>query len=268
MPSTALLICLLLGGFAGLAAGLLGVGGGLIIVPVLAGLYDNQGFPDAIIMQLAVGTSLATIVVTSLSSMRSHHRRAAVLWPQVMQLGAGILFGAWLGAAVAHRLKSRELGLLFALFEFAVAAQMIWGRLPAAHRRIPGRWANAGAGLVIGTVSAILGIGGGTLTVPWLVWHNVDIRKAVGTSAACGLPIALAGALGFVVAGWRVEGLPGGATGYVYWPAVGAVAASSVLAAPVGARLAHSLPRELLKKVFALLLVTLGVLMLIRLSSA
>ena len=265
--STALLICLLLGAFAGLAAGLLGVGGGLIIVPVLAGLYAGQGFPQASIMQLAVGTSLATIVVTSLSSMRSHHLRGAVLWPQVIQLSGGILLGAWLGAAVAHGLNSRVLGILFALFEFAVAAQMVWGRLPEAHRSVPGRWANAGAGLVIGTVSAILGIGGGTLTVPWLVWHNVDIRQAVGTSAACGLPIALSGTLGFVVAGWRVEGLPAGATGYVYWPAVIAIILSSVLVAPVGARLAHTLPQAHLKKAFALLLATLGVLMINRLSS-
>lgn len=268
MAVDALLICLALGGFAGIAAGLLGVGGGLIIVPVLAGVYADQHFPAAIVMQSAVGTSLATIVVTSLSSMYSHHRRGGVLWSQVMQLGVGILFGAWLGAAIAHHLESRVLGLLFALFEFAVAANLVWDRLPAAHRRLPGRVASALAGLVIGAVSAILGIGGGTLTVPWLVWHNVDIRQAVGTSAACGLPIALAGTLGFIVAGWHVEGMPAGASGYVYWPAVAAVAVTSTLAAPVGARLAHTLPRKRLRTVFALLLATLGTLMIVRLASA
>lgn len=266
MTYGAWLTCLLLGGFAGLAAGLLGVGGGLIIVPVLAGLYAGHGFPEAVVMQAAVGTSLATIVITSIASARSHHRRGGVLWPQVWQLGSGILFGAWLGAAIAHRLHSRSLGLLFALFEFAVAAQMLWGRLPEAHRRVPGRWVNAGAGLVIGAISAVLGIGGGTMTVPWLVWHNVDIRQAVGTSAACGLPIALSGTLGFVVAGWHVDGLPAGTTGYVYWPAVAAIVATSTLAAPVGARLAHNLPRAKLKVVFALLLATLGSLMIARLS--
>jgi uncharacterized membrane protein YfcA len=264
---TTLLTCLLLGGFAGLAAGLLGVGGGLLIVPVLAGLFDSQGFSPAFVMQLAVGTSLATIVITSLSSAWSHHRRGAVIWRQVAQLGLGILFGAWLGAAMAHRLDGGVLSAIFALFEFAVAAQMLWGGLPAAHRRLPGRLPSAAAGLVIGAVSAILGIGGGTLTVPWLVWHNVDIRQAVGTSAACGLPIALAGALGFVVAGWRVEGLPPGATGYVYWPAAGAIVLTSMLAAPLGAHLAHTLPRERLKKAFAGLLVLLGLLMLSRLWS-
>ncbi len=254
----------LLGLFAGLLAGLLGVGGGLVIVPVLAWLFALQGFPDAALMHLAVGTSLATIVATSLSSIRAHHRRGGVVWPQVLQLGGGILAGAWLGAWIAHRLGSPALAALFGLFELVVAAQMAFGRPPAPHRGLAGVPVNAAAGGVIGAVSAVLGIGGGTLTVPWLAWHNLPMRQAVGTAAACGLPIALAGAAGFVASGWQVAGLPAGSSGYVYWPAALAVSVPSVLAAPWGARLAHRLPQPVLKRVFAGFVALLGVLMLSR----
>ncbi|HHO68265.1 MAG TPA: sulfite exporter TauE/SafE family protein [Gammaproteobacteria bacterium] len=254
----------LLGLFAGLLAGLLGVGGGLVIVPVLAWLFALQGFPAAVLMQLAVGTSLATIVATSLSSIRAHHVRGGVVWPQVLQLGSGILAGAWLGAWIAHRMSSPALATLFGLFELGVAAQMAFGRPPAPHRGLAAAPVNAAAGGVIGAVSAVLGIGGGTLTVPWLAWHNLPMRQAVGTAAACGLPIALAGAAGFVASGWRVAGLPAGSSGYVYWPAALAVSAVSVLAAPLGARLAHRLPQRVLKRVFAGFVALLGVLMLSR----
>ena len=252
----------LLGLFAGVAAGLLGVGGGLVIVPVLAWLYAWQGFPDGVLMQLAVGTSLATIVATSLSSIRAHHLRGGVVWRLVVELGMGILAGAWLGALLAHRMSSPSLATLFGVFELLVAAQMAFGRPPPARRAVPRTVVNAIAGVVVGTVSAVLGIGGGTLTVPWLVWHNLPMRQAVGTSAACGFPIALAGMAGFVSTGWELSGLPAGSSGYVYWPAAVAVSIASVLAAPSGARLAHVLPQAVLKRVFAGFIGVLGVLML------
>jgi len=250
--------CAALGVFAGVIAGLLGVGGGLIIVPMLVAMYTLQGFPAELNMQLAVGTSLATIVFTSLSSAGAHHRRAAVDWPIVMQLSAGILLGAWLGGVVAHWLGGVLLALVFGVFELAVAVQMAFGGPPAAHRAAPGRARNALAGLVIGAVSALLGIGGGTLTVPYLVWHKVEVRRAVGTSSACGLPIALVGALGFVLVGRGVEGLPPGSSGFVYWPAALAVSVTSVASAPLGAWLAHRLDQASLKRLFALFIGLLG----------
>ncbi|HHH43820.1 MAG TPA: sulfite exporter TauE/SafE family protein [Gammaproteobacteria bacterium] len=253
---------LLLGLFAGTLAGLLGVGGGLVIVPVLAALFTLQGFAAEHLVQLAVGTSLATILFTSLSSLYAHHRRGAVVWPVMLPLSLGILPGGWLGAILASWIGGPALAALFGLFELAVAAQMAFGRTPAEQRRAPGGARNVLAGVVIGALSALLGIGGGTLTVPWLVWHGIDVRKAVGTSAACGLPIALSGTLGFVVAGLGRSGLPAGSTGFVYWPAVLAISVASVLSAPAGARLAHRLDRARLKQAFAVFLVVLGLLML------
>ncbi len=240
-----------LGLFAGVTAGLLGVGGGLIIVPVLVALYTLQGFPVQFVVQMAVGSSLATIVFTSLSSMRAHHLRGSVDWRIMAQLSTGIVFGAWLGGVLAQWLGGARLAVLFGLFELGVALQLLVGRPPAPHRAAPGGSRNAAAGVLIGAVSALLGIGGGTLTVPYLVWHNVAMRRAVGTSAACGLPIALVGACGFALVGWGAGGLPSGSSGFVYWPAVLAISVASVAGAPLGARLAHRLEQASLKRLFA-----------------
>lgn len=255
---------ILLGLFAGGLAGLLGVGGGLVIVPVLSLLFALQGIAPAHVMQLAVGTSLATIVFTSLSSVFAHQRRGAVDWPVMLQLTAGIVPGAWSGGVLAVLLGGPLLALLFGVFEIMVAAQMLLGRAPSAQRRFPAASRNVLAGLAIGTVSSVLGIGGGTLTVPWLVWHNVDVRRAVATSAACGLPIALAGAFGFLLAGLDQPGLPAGSSGYLYWPVVIAVSAASVLSAPFGARLAHRIERRRLKAVFGVFIGALGLVMLVK----
>ena len=255
---------LALGCFAGLVAGLLGVGGGLIMVPVLAVLFGLHGFAAEHIMQLAVGTSLAVIVFTSLSSALAHHRRGAVRWPLVLQLSMGFAVGGWLGGVLAVWLGGVLLALVFGLFELVVAVQMMLGKAPPAGRSEPGVVSNAFAGILIGAVSALLGIGGGTLTVPWLTWHNLDIRAAVGTSAACGLPIALVGSTGFMVAGWGQAGLPAASNGYVYWPAVAGISIASVGSAPLGARLAHYLDQRKLKRVFAGFLACLGVLMIVR----
>jgi uncharacterized membrane protein YfcA len=258
-----LLLYLALGAFAGLMAGLLGVGGGLIIVPVLAGIFQHQQMSAAVIMHLAIGTSLATIVVTSVSSVRAHHQRGAVLWPVVWRLTPGIVIGAWLGAAVADALPSAVLSKIFAVFVLVVAAQMAFGAKPAPHRELPGAPGMLATGGVIGAVSAIVGIGGGSLTVPFLTWCNTPMRQAVATSAACGLPIALAGAIGFIVTGLNAAELPAWSLGYVYGPALVGVAFASMLSAPLGAKLAHTLPAEVLKKVFAVFLTLIGVRMLL-----
>jgi hypothetical protein len=185
-----------------------------------------------------------------------------VRWEIFWRLTPGIVAGALAGAVIADALSSAALRQIFGIFELLVAAQMMFGRNPAPHRTLPGKPGMALAGGIIGSVSALIGIGGGTLTVPFLAWCNVNLRNAVATSAACGLPIAIAGASGFIVTGWNAADLAY-ATGYVYWPAFAGIVLTSMLFAPLGARLTHTLPVPLLKKFFALFLALLGVRMLL-----
>jgi uncharacterized membrane protein YfcA len=195
--------------------------------------------------------------------VRAHHRRGAVRWDIFRQLTPGIVVGAFAGAVIADALPTVALRIFFGCFELAVAAHLWFNRAPAPHRALPGAAGMSAAGGVIGAVSSIIGIGGGTLTVPFLTWCNVHLRQAVATSSACGLPIAVAGAIAFVVTGWGTPQLPPGAAGYVYGPAFAGIALASVLTAPLGARLAHRLPVASLRKYFALFLAALGVRMLI-----
>lgn len=257
-----MLIYLVLGAAAGLLAGLFGVGGGLIIVPVLAWTFAAQGIDPGVIMHLAIGTSLASIWLTSIMSIRAHHKRGAVNWALVKQLVTGIVIGALVGALVAEQLPTSSLKRIFGVFELLVAAQMLFVTRYQAHFELPGRAGMTAAGGVIGGVSAIIGIGGGTLTVPYLVWCRVPMLNAVATSAACGLPIAVAGAFGFLLTGWNAANLPPWSTGYLYWPAWLGIVIASSLTAGLGARLAHRLPGARLRQLFALLLMGLGVKML------
>jgi len=255
-----------LGAFAGTMAGLLGVGGGLVIVPVLVMLWQADGPGGSQMVQLAIGTSLAVIVFTSLSSVRAHHQRGNVLWPVVWRLTPGILLGAGLGATLASAMPQAALKIVFGLFELLVAAQMLLSLHPEASlsvkRSLPGLPGMGLAGGVIGTVSALVGIGGGILTVPFLDACKVRIQQAVGTSAACGLPIAVSGTLSYVLLGWNNAQLPENAAGFVYGPALAGIVVTSVLFAPLGAALAHRLPTLVLKKIFAGFLALLGVWML------
>jgi len=257
-----LLIYLALGAVAGLAAGLFGIGGGVVIVPVLATLFEAQGVSGKVLFPLAIGTSLGTIVVTSISAVRAHHRRDAVQWGIFRQMVAGVAIGALLGAAVAEMLPVKTLRVVFGVFELVIAIQIGFNLMAAPQRRLPGQPAMTIAGIVIGALSSVVGIGGGTMTVPFLVWCNVSIRKAVATASACGLPISLAGAAGFVLTGWVAVGLPAWSSGYLYWPALAGIAASSLLFVPLGARLVHTLPVNTLRRIFAIVLVVLGVRML------
>lgn len=259
----ALAAYLLLGVLAGVSAGLLGIGGGLIIVPVLLAIWQQGGVDSPWLMQMAIATSLASIVFTSISSVRAHHWRGVVLWPQVRRLAPGILLGAGLGAMQASWLPGQWLKVGFGVFELLVAAQMAFQLRPKPHRSLPGSLGMGIAGLVIGWVSALMGIGGGTLTVPFLSRCNVAMQKAVATSAACGLPIAVAGSLAYVLAGWNLQGLPSESLGFIHLPALFGVVAASVLFAPLGARLAHRLSAPALKRVFALFLALLGLWMLL-----
>ena len=253
----------LLGAVAGIIGGLLGLGGGIVIVPALLFLFIRQGFSAEIQMHLAVATSLATIIFTSIASAWSHHRHGAVYWRVVSFLVPGIIFGCVLGAIAANHIRSEGLRIIFGLFELLVAMQIGFGIKPPGHRDLPGSTGMVLAGGGIGTLSTILGIGGGTLTVPFLLWCNVNIRNAVATSAACGLPIAVAGTLSFIVTGWDHAALPVGSIGYVYWPAALSILVASILTAPLGASLAHILPVTILKRVFALVLVIVGIRMLV-----
>lgn len=260
MPELGELITYLLtGSIAGLLAGLLGVGGGLVIVPALVWSFRNHGIDELVIVHLAVGTSLATIIFTSISSVLAHHRRLGVIWSIVKDLAPGIVLGAWLGAAIADLLPTLWLQRVFGIFAVIVGLQMGMGLQATSHRSLPGTPGMLTAGGVIGCISSIVGIGGGSLTVPFLSWCSVEMRRAVGTSSACGLPIAVAGAVGFVATGWGEAALPEAASGYLYWPALAGIVAASFLFAPVGARLAHTLPTRVLKRIFSLLLLVLGI---------
>lgn len=255
---------LAIGAVAGVFAGLLGIGGGLVIVPSLYFLLSRDGVATDVAMQVAVGTSLATIVPTSVSSVLAHQRRHAVLWPLVAQLAPGMMAGAALGGVVADWLPSHVLAQVFAVFALLVGIQMMVVRDLSGHIQLPRIGAMAATGGVIGTISALVGIGGGSMTVPFLTWHRVPIHEAVGTSAGCGLPIAAAGAAAFMVLGQGHATLPAHSVGYVHLPAVAGIAVASVIAAVAGAALAHRLPKTALRRVFAVFLMLLGIYMLAR----
>lgn len=258
------LLYLAIGAFAGLLAGLFGVGGGLVIVPMLTFVFTSQGLPAAHILHLALGTSLASIMFTSLSSVRAHHERGAVNWQVVRRITPGILIGTFAGSCVAAQLSTGFLKVFFVVFQYYVAAQLLLDIKPKAHRQLPGTAAMFGVGSLIGGISSLVGIGGGTMSVPFMIWCNAAMHTAIGTSAAIGFPIAVAGAVGYVVNGLSTQ-LPHYSLGFVYLPALLGVAAASILTAPLGAKLAHSLPIPRLKKVFAVLLLVMGTKMLLSL---
>jgi uncharacterized membrane protein YfcA len=255
---------LALGAAIGFAAGLLGIGGGMLTVPFMTLLFTLQKFPPEHIVHMAIATSLATIMFTSISSVRAHHKRGGVLWPVAARLAPGILFGSLVGAKLAGNLPSKWLALFFALFVGFSATQMLLDRKPKPHRQLPGTAGMFGAGGAIGVLSAIVGAGGGFISVPFMLWCNVRMHNAVATSASLGFPIAAAGTIGYIVSGWHLTGTAPGVVGYVHVPALLALASASVLTAPLGARVAHSLDTRRLKRVFAVLLYVLAGYMLFK----
>jgi uncharacterized membrane protein YfcA len=257
-----LLSYLALGACAGLLAGLLGVGGGLIIVPALTFIFTSHEFSPAIVVHCALGTSLASIMFTSVSSFRAHHRKGAVDWGIFRRITPGIMIGTFCGAWFSAHLSTYFLKVFFVTFQFYVALQMLLDVKPKPSRLLPGSAGMFGAGSLIGGVSSLVGIGGGSMSVPFMVWCNIAIHNAIGTSAAIGLPIAVAGTAGYVINGLSVQNRPDWALGFVYLPALAGIVATSMLTAPLGARLAHNMPVHGLKKVFALLLIVMGTKML------
>lgn len=249
---------LALGAAAGTMAGLFGVGGGLIIVPVLVFAFGLQGVAPEITMHLAVGTSLATIVITGASSALGHFRKGSIHRPWFMALLPGLMLGAIGGGLIADNLSGTVLGTLFGIFVLLLATKMVLGLTPKPGSLAPGTIAMTTAGGVVGAISALFGIGGGAMTVPWLSRCGASMTQAVGTSAACGLPIAAVGAITFIVVGWGNPLLPPWATGFVMWPAFIGIVVTSVPFARIGVRLAHVLPAHILRYAFATLLAIVG----------
>ena len=249
--------CLAVGALSGVLAGLLGIGGGLILVPALLWLLPYVGVSATTLMPTAIGSSLAAIVLTAVASTRAHAKRGAVQWRLFWLLAPTVAAAAALAGAVAASLGSQALTLLFAVFVLALALRTALVSVTTGTRQQPPRWAWAGFGGGIGLLSGLVGIGGGSLTVPLLLHYGVPITQAVATSAAVGLPIALFGTAGYVLAGWPIS-MPAGATGFVYWPAVLAITAASWFTAPIGAKLAHRWPTARLKRLFAAFLAVVG----------
>lgn len=253
----------LAGIFAGVMSGLLGIGGGALIVPVLVIVFEAQQVAPDVIMHAALGTSLATIIFTAMSSTLAHHGVGAVDWAIFRRIAPAIVIGTLLGAALADQLSSRTLKALFVIFMFGIALQMARGTSATrAHAKLPGATGMNMAGGIIGIASALFGIGGGSLSVPFMTWCSVPVKRAVATAAAIGVPLAISGAVGYLVAGLNAPNRPAGSVGYIVLPAFAAIVVASAVAAPLGARLAHKLSDVVLRRVFAVFVALLGLRML------
>ncbi|MFH1043653.1 MAG: sulfite exporter TauE/SafE family protein [Pseudomonadota bacterium] len=254
-----------IGAVVGFFAGLLGIGGGAIMVPLLVMLLEAQGLPKAQVLHLAVGSGMASILFISLSSMRAHAVRGAVRWDLALALTPGILIGGLLGSSLTVWISTQVFAALFTVVVFFAATNILVDRKPKPSRQLPGALGSMMVGLVISFVSSLAALGGAFLTIPFALYCNVPMLQAIGTSAIIGFPIALAGSIGFIAAGWGQSGLPPHSIGYVYLPAVLGITLASVLTAPLGAAAAHRLPTKRLKQVFALLLYGMAAKMLVSL---
>lgn len=247
-------VSIALGLVSGLLAGLFGIGGGLVIVPVLAFLFKAQGFPAELVMLMAVATSLAIIILTALASVWAHHRLGSVVWAKVLRLSPGIMIGAALGAVVAKQISADALRTILVVFLVYVGIQMAMQVKPKPDQLKQSKVLDFLVANIIGMLSSIVGIGGGTLTVPYLVHGQMLMRNAVAVASACGLPIAIAGTVSYAFLGWQALHLPEWSLGYVYLPVFLGTGLSSLVTAPIGAKLAHKLPAAKLKRYFSLLL--------------
>lgn len=257
-----ILAFLVLGLVVGFMAGLLGIGGGGIMVPVLTSIFLAQGVPVEQVVHMALGTSMASIVFTSFSSMRAHHKKGAVMWNVVKYMAGGVIIGTFAATFLATYMKSVHLAIFFAIFMAYVSIQMAIDKKPKPSRELSAPSSLFGAGSLIGIVSALVSIGGGSLSVPYLVWQNVDLKKAIATSAAIGFPLSIAGTVGYMINGMIHASSSEMMLGFVYLPGVVLISIVSYFTAPLGARMAHTLPVGKLKKIFALLLMTLSIKML------
>lgn len=258
MDFSLIILLVALGLCTGFAAGLLGIGGGMIMVPFLTIIFSSRGYPVDHIVHMAIATSLATIFFTSMSSVYAHHRRGAILWGVALLLIPGVVIGSWIGPMIAASLNTRYLAGVFGVFVIISAIKMLRKRKSGNEGTLPKVAGMTAAGFGIGTLSGLVGAGGGFITVPFLGWRGVPIHNAVATSAVLGFPIALSGTLSYIYQGWGIRELPSGSLGFIYLPALLCIAAASVLSAPLGARTAHTLNVLQLRTTFAYLLLTLA----------
>lgn len=256
------LTSLLIGSLAGISAGLFGIGGGILIVPFLTWLFELMQFNPHHILLLAIATSLATALPTSLSSLRTHHKLNNIVWSRAFRLMPALLLAAMSGAVLAEHISAGLLRRFFIAYLLYTCVNLALPSKPNAQNPKPRLYLDYPMGFLIGTISAILGIGGGTMTVPYLVGSGLQIKNAVATSSACALPIAFSAAASYIVLGWHAQDLPEGSLGYIYLPAFIGISATSIFTAPIGARLAHRLPAQQLKRCFALLLLLMAFKML------
>ena len=265
MPIEPLLVAELavLGIATGFLAGLLGIGGGMLLVPFLTFIMSQRGIGPDLAVKMAIATSMATILFTSIASVRAHHKRGAVRWDIVRRLAPGIVAGSLIASlGVFALLKGKYLAVFFGLFVGFSATQMFLDKKPKPTRQMPGATGQFAAGGGIGFLSGLVGAGGGFISVPFMTWCNVAMHNAVATSAGLGFPIALANVAGYIVSGQSAQDLPAGSFGYVWLPALAVIALASVCTAPLGARAAHALPVKRLKRIFATILYGLAAYML------
>lgn len=253
---------LALGAVVGFMAGLLGIGGGGIMVPMLTTIFLAQGIPVEQVVHMALGTSMASIVMTSFASMRAHHKKGAIQWDIVKVMAPGVIIGTFAATFLATYMKSSQLAIFFAIFMAYVSIQMALDKKPKPSQGVVTSQKLFGAGTFIGVISALVSIGGGSLTVPFLIWQNIDLKKAIASSAAIGFPLSIAGTVGYMINGMMQTGQAGMLLGFVYFPAVILISLVSFFTAPLGAKMAHTLPVSKLKKIFALLLMALSIKML------
>lgn len=262
MDPTLIVAFAAVGAIIGFLAGLLGLGGGMTMVPLLTFAFARMGFATEHIVHLAVATATATILFTSIASTREHHRHGAVVWPVVRGMAPGIIAGSLVGPLIVGGMSTTVLATFFGLFVTAAATQILLDRKPKPTRELPGPAGLIAVGGGIGLISSMVGAGGAFLTVPFMAACNVSLRKCVATSAALGLPVAIAGTIGFAIAGYHASNLPPLSIGYVYVPALLAIAVGSVACAPIGARAAHRWPVKALRRGFAFMLYALAAYML------
>jgi uncharacterized membrane protein YfcA len=254
---------LCLGAVVGFFAGLLGIGGGLIMVPVLSFFFSAQGFPPDHIIHLALGTSMAAIIFTSISSLRVHHINGAVNWHIVKFVTPGVIFGTFCGVILANSLSGRYLSIFIILFIYYAATRMLINNATKPNRQLPGKAGMFTVGTFIGGVSSLVAIGGGILTVPFLSACNVRLQHAIGTAAAIGFPIAIAGTIGYIASGIvQSQMLPEYSLGYVYLPALAGIVVFSLVTASIGAKVTHTTQTATIRKIFVMLLYVLGTKML------
>lgn len=258
-----LIAFLALGTITGFLAGLLGLGGGGLLVPILSSIFIYQGFPNEQIMHFALGTSMACITITSFSSLRAHHKKQSIDWTLVKIMSIGMIIGTFIGTFFASMMSTRGLALFFSAFMAYISIQMFTNKPVTAYKEQTSNAQLLSVSFFIGGISALVSIGGGSLTVPYLTWRNIDIKKAIGTSAALGFPIAVSGSIGYLINGITISPEIPNSLGFIYLPALIAISITSYWTAPLGAKITHQLPVSKIKKIFSLLLILLSLKMLL-----